>query len=82
MPIAFVIIHCEPDQTYYVIRNLKNLPGVKSADDVFGYYEIVCKVESDTHSELEKIITGKIRKIEHIISTMTLTVVEGQGQTM
>lgn len=79
MPTAFVIIHCEPTQTYYVIRNLKNLPQVKSADDVFGYYEIVCKVEAPTQSELEKTITNKIRKIEHIISTMTLTVIEGQG---
>ncbi|HEX9846216.1 MAG TPA: Lrp/AsnC ligand binding domain-containing protein [Candidatus Nitrosotenuis sp.] len=79
MPSAYVIIHCEPTETYYVIRNLKYIPEVKGADDVFGYYEIVCKVVADTQRELEKIITAKIRKIKYIISTMTLTVVEGQG---
>lgn len=79
MPSAYVIIHCEPTETYYVIRNLKYIPEVKDADDVFGYYEIVCKVVADTQRELEKIITSKIRKIKYIISTMTLTVVEGQG---
>lgn len=79
MALAFVIIHCEPTQAYYIIRNLKNIPQVKSADDVFGYYEIVCKIEATTQTELEKIITNKIRKIEHIISTMTLSVIEGQG---
>jgi hypothetical protein len=79
MPSAYVIIHCEPTETYYVIRNLKYIPEVKDVDDVFGYYEVVCKVVANTQSELEKIITSKIRKIKYIISTMTLTVVEGQG---
>jgi DNA-binding Lrp family transcriptional regulator len=79
MPSAFVIIHCEPSETYYVIRNLKYIPEVKAADDVFGYYEVVCKVEANTQKDLEKIITSKIRKIKHIISTMTLSVIEGQG---
>jgi DNA-binding Lrp family transcriptional regulator len=79
MPSAFVIIHCEPSETYYVIRNLKYIPEVKAADDVFGYYEVVCKVEAGTQKDLERIITSKIRKIKHIISTMTLSVIEGQG---
>jgi hypothetical protein len=79
MPSAYVIIHCEPTETYYVIRNLKYIPEVKDADDVFGYYEVVCKIVANTQHELEKIITSKIRKIKYIISTMTLTVVEGQG---
>jgi DNA-binding Lrp family transcriptional regulator len=79
MPSAYIIIHCEPTETYYVIRNLKYIPEVKTADDVFGYYEVVCKVVANTQKELERIITSKIRKIKYIISTMTLTVIEGQG---
>jgi DNA-binding Lrp family transcriptional regulator len=79
MPSAFVIIHCDPAETYYVIRNLKYIPEVTAADDVFGYYEVVCKVEAKTQRVLEKVITSKIRKIKHIISTMTLSVIEGQG---
>ncbi|HXG74623.1 MAG: Lrp/AsnC ligand binding domain-containing protein [Candidatus Nitrosotenuis sp.] len=79
MPSAYVIIHCDPTETYYVIRNLKYIPEVKAADDVFGYYEVVCKVEANTQKDLEKVITSKIRKIKHIISTMTLSVIEGQG---
>jgi DNA-binding Lrp family transcriptional regulator len=79
MPSAFVIIHCSPDETYYVIRNLKYIPEVKAADDVFGYYEVVCKVEAKSERDLEHIITSKIRRIKHIISTMTLSVIESQG---
>lgn len=79
MPKAFVIIHCEPSQTYYIIRNLKHMPHVKEADDVFGYYEIVCKVDAPTQREMERVITDKVRKVSGIISTMTLSVVEGQG---
>ncbi len=76
---AYVIIHCEPTEADYVIRNLKYIPEVKEARDVFGYYEVVCKVVANSQHELEKVITGKIRKIKHIISTMTLTIIEGQG---
>jgi DNA-binding Lrp family transcriptional regulator len=79
MASAYIIIHCDPAETYYVIRNLKYIPEVKEADDVFGYYEVVCKVVANSQRDLEKIITSKIRKIKHIISTMTLTVIEGQG---
>ena len=79
MATAFVIIHCKPEEVYYVIRNLKYIPEVKEADDVFGYYEIVCKVVANSQRDLEKVITSKIRKIDHIISTMTLSVIEGQG---
>lgn len=79
MASAFVIIHCDPSEMYYIIRNLKHIPEVKTADDVFGYYEVVCKVEAPTQKELERVITNSIRKIQHIISTMTLTVVDGQG---
>lgn len=79
MSSAFVIIHCDPAETYYVIRNLRYIPEVKTADDVFGYYEVVCKVEAPTQKELEKVITNSIRRIQHIISTMTLTVIDGQG---
>ncbi|MEM3144136.1 MAG: Lrp/AsnC ligand binding domain-containing protein [Candidatus Nitrosotenuis sp.] len=77
---AFVIIHCEPSQMYYIIRNLKHIPEVAVADAVFGYYEIVCKIVTQTQKDLEKVVINKIRKIENIISTMTLTVVEGQGK--
>jgi DNA-binding Lrp family transcriptional regulator len=79
MPSAYIIIHCDPAEIYYVIRNLKYISEVKEANDVFGYYEVVCKVEAESQHDLEKIITSKIRKIKHIISTMTLTVIEGQG---
>jgi len=79
MPSAFVVIHCDPAETYFVIRNLKYLPEVKTADDVFGYYEVVCKVEANTQKDLEHVITTKIRRIKNIISTMTLSVIEGQG---
>ena len=79
MASAYVVIHCDPAETYYVIRNLKYIPEIKEADDVFGYYEVVCKVVANSQRDLEKIITSKIRKINHIISTMTLTVIDGQG---
>jgi DNA-binding Lrp family transcriptional regulator len=79
MPSAYIIIHCDPTHIYSIIRNLKYIPEVKDAADVFGYYEVVCKVEAGTQRDLENAITKKIRKVKDIISTMTLSVIEGQG---
>lgn len=79
MPSAFVIIHCEPTYTDYIVRNLKHFKEIKAADGVFGYYEVVCKAEAPTQRELEHTITNKVRRVEHVISTMTLTVIEGQN---
>jgi len=74
---AYVIIHCKTGMEEWVIRNLKKIEGVKEAVGVFSLYDIVVKVEAKDQSMLEKIIK-QIRKVEHIHTTMTLTVIEEQ----
>lgn len=74
---AYVIIHCKAGMEEWVIRNLKKIEGVKEAAGVFSLYDIVAKVEAKDQPMLEKII-NKIRKVEYIHTTMTLTVIEEQ----
>lgn len=62
----------------WIIRNLKKIEGVKEVAGVFSLYDIVVKVEAKDSRTLEKIITKKIRKIDHIHTTMTLMVIEDQ----
>jgi len=75
---AYVIIHCETGMEEWVIRNLKKIEGVREAVGVLSLYDIVVKVEAKDQSVLEKIITKQIRKVGHIHTTMTLTVIEEQ----
>lgn len=75
---AYVVIHCDKGEEYNVLKNLSKTPDVKEADVVFGYYDVICKLESSDHKELEKIITRYIRSLPHVRTTMTLNVIVEQ----
>lgn len=46
-------------------------------DGVFGFCDIICKVETSEYKILENIITKAIRKLPHV-RTMTLNVIDEQ----
>jgi len=76
MAIAYVLINCDLGYDEQVIEELKHISDVKEVNGVFGAYDILAKVESDQISTLRDTITQKIRKIDHVRSTLTLMVIE------
>jgi len=72
---AYVVIHCDQGREDLVLRDLNKIPEVKEADVVYGNYDVVGKIEAQTHRELEKIITKKIRELSFVRTTMTLNVI-------
>tara|TARA_B100000315_G_scaffold220855_1_gene223839 strand:- start:155 stop:397 length:243 start_codon:yes stop_codon:yes gene_type:complete len=77
---AHVLINCDLGAEEDVISGLKQLEQVKEVHGTFGAYDIIAKVEADSADKLREAITWKIRKMDKIRSTLTLTVVEGQGE--
>ena len=75
---AYVLINCELGSEESVISQIKSIEGVKEVHGTFGAYDILVKIESDRVETLREVITWKIRKIEHIRSTLTLMGIEGQ----
>lgn len=75
---AYVLINCELGSEEAVINQLKSIEGVQEVHGTFGAYDILVKIESDRVETLREVITWKIRKIEHIRSTLTLMGIEGQ----
>ena len=75
---AYVVIHSDKGEEYNVLKNLSHIPEVKEADVVFGFYDIICKVETSEYKILENIITKAIRKLPHVRTTMTLNVIVEQ----
>lgn len=71
MVTAFVLINCSDEHEEKVVCNLKNAHGVKEVQRTIGSYDILAKVESGTHEELE-IIKKKIRSLEKVRSTTAL----------
>jgi len=77
---AYVLANCDLGAEDEVISVLKKVEHVKDVHGTFGAYDIIAKVEAETADKLRETITWKIRKMDKIRSTLTLTVVEGQGE--
>ncbi|WP_067961124.1 Lrp/AsnC ligand binding domain-containing protein [Nitrosopumilus sp. Nsub] len=75
---AYVVIHAEKGEEYEVLRNLSHIPEVKEADVVFGFYDVLCKIESQDYESLETVITKAIRALPHIKTSMTLNIISEQ----
>jgi DNA-binding Lrp family transcriptional regulator len=75
---AYVVFHCEKNQEYPTLKNLCRIPEVKEADVVFGFYDVVCRIESSSNEVLQDVITKTIRGLPNIMSSMTLNIVKEQ----
>jgi len=75
---AYVVILCDSGEEYSVLKDISNIPEVKEADVVFGYYDVICKIEASDDKTLEKITTKAIRSMPHIRTSMTLNVISDQ----
>ncbi|MFN4336842.1 MAG: Lrp/AsnC ligand binding domain-containing protein [Candidatus Nitrosocaldus sp.] len=80
MPSAYVLINCDLGAEDEIIKEIRKIPETKEVAGVYGVYDIVAKIESDSMDKLREIITWKIRRIDKVRSTLTMIVIEGQGQ--
>jgi len=52
---AYVFVECDDDPTE-VVRSLRDLPGVKRADGLFGALEVVALIEAPDLAALDQVI--------------------------
>jgi len=72
--LAIILIVTEPGRENDVMKSLSNLDEVIEAHVLFGEYDIFAKLTCSDYGSLSSIIVTKIRNIEGIESTKTLTV--------
>ena len=78
MNIAFILVQSTIGHEMEVLRDLLKIEFVKEAKGTFGYYDILVKIEAASKKEMERIITKKIRKVENVNTTTTLSVISEQ----
>ncbi len=71
---AYVLIVSETGSEQHVIEKLLMIDEIKEVNRVWGAYDVVIKVVGHTSNAVREIITGKIRKIEGIKTTVSLIV--------
>ncbi len=67
-----MLISCEIGEEQSLYSQLKEIPEVKNCLVTFGSYDVVAEFETDTQSQMNEVITTKIRKLKKIRSTITL----------
>lgn len=72
---AFVLIQTEVGKAAHVAEEVRKIPGVESADDVTGPYDVIVKASADDVDALGKLVVAKIQMIDGITRTLTCPVV-------
>jgi hypothetical protein len=69
---AFVLINCEPGKEPSILGQLREMKNVVDVQGTYGVYDIVARIESDSKSQLDNVISDQIRKLDDVNSTLTL----------
>lgn len=76
MATAFVLINADIGAEEEVLRSLEPIHEVKEAHLVYGVYDIIALVRTETMEELKNAISWRVRRMDGIRSTLTMIVVE------
>ncbi len=69
-----MLISCEIGEEQSLYSQLKEIPEIKNCLITFGNYDVVAEFVTNSPSQINEIITSKIRKLKNIRSTITLRV--------
>ena len=72
---AYVLIQTEVGKAAKVAQAVSAIPGVTSAEDVTGPYDVIVQAEAATVDDLGKLVVAKIQAVEGITRTLTCPVV-------
>ena len=76
MPLAWVLISCEPGRARDVYVHLLSMPTVSEVSLVYGKLDLVARIDFDDEKEMSKTLIVEMRTVEGIRKTETLIAVE------
>ncbi len=72
---AYILIQTEVGKAATVAAEIAGAPGVISAEDVTGPYDVIVRAESENVDVLGKMVVANIQAVEGITRTLTCPVV-------
>jgi len=66
-------MHVSPLHEHEVFNKLSKIPEIIELHPLFGEYDFIAKIEAKDYESIGQVIIHKIRTIEGIIDTKTLT---------
>ena len=77
---AYVLLNCDLGREDSVVKSLMAVPEVSEVKGVFGVYDFVVKIRTDSEEQIKQAI-ARVRSIETIKSSLTMMVIENQNAT-
>ncbi|MFE4972298.1 Lrp/AsnC family transcriptional regulator [Kitasatospora sp. NPDC056651] len=72
---AYILIQTDVGKATAVAQTITGIPGVITAEDVTGPYDVIVKAEAETVDELGRMVVARVQKVEGITRTLTCPVV-------
>lgn len=72
---AYILIQTDVGRSPSVVREIAQIPGVLTAEEVMGSYDVIVKAQAETLDDLTKGIVGHVQRIEGISRTLTCPVI-------
>jgi DNA-binding Lrp family transcriptional regulator len=73
---AFVLINVALGSEEDVINKLRSIKDIKEAHRVYGVYDTIIKIESESVESLKDIVSSNIRKLPSVRSTLTMIIIQ------
>ena len=72
---AYILVQTELGLAAEVATSAAQLPGVSSADDVTGPYDVIIRAQAENVDELGRMVVSAIQSIPGITRTLTCPIV-------
>ena len=72
---AYILVQTEVGKATAVAEVIAELPGVLTAEDVTGPYDVIVRAEAATVDDLGRLVASGIQHVEGITRTLTCPVV-------
>lgn len=76
--LAYILLNCIPSQEKNIMEDLNKIPEVAEVNVIMGKYDIIVKVKGGLPGDID-LAVSKIRSINGVTSSYTMTAVYGQG---
>ena len=75
MVTAYILIQTEVGKAGQVAKSIADIPGVQSAEDVTGPYDVIVRAEAANVDDLGKLVVARVQAVDGITRTLTCPVV-------
>ncbi|MEM2088349.1 MAG: Lrp/AsnC ligand binding domain-containing protein [Thermoproteota archaeon] len=73
---AYVFLVTKPGTSLEVAKEIRRIKGIQSADPIYGRFDVVLTIETDSSESLTKLVYEVIEKVPDILRTETSIVLQ------